>query len=42
MEMSVERCWNDTDRGKPKYLEKSLHTTSLTWADLGSKTVLHC
>jgi hypothetical protein len=22
--MSVEYWWNDTDRGKPKYLEKNL------------------
>jgi hypothetical protein len=24
MKMSVERWWNDTDRGTPKYLEKNL------------------
>jgi len=41
MKMSVERWWNDTDRGKLKYWEKTctsatLSATNLTWTDLGS------
>ena len=41
MKMSVERWWNDTDRGKLKYWEKTLWqcyscTTQLTLIEQGS------
>ena len=38
----MEHSWNDTDMGKPKYLQKTLlittlSTTNLTWTDPGLK-----
>jgi hypothetical protein len=45
MKMSMEHCWNDTDKGKLKYLEKSLSYchffhTNLTRRGLGSNKEL--
>jgi hypothetical protein len=31
MKMSVERCWSDTDRGKPKYWEMNLSLFHLVY-----------
>lgn len=36
MQMSVEHCWNDTDKEKPKYSEKNMSPAS----DTSSATVV--
>jgi len=35
MKMSVEHWWNETDREKLTYVEKSLSNTNLTYTGLG-------
>jgi hypothetical protein len=45
LNMSIEHCWNDTDRRKQKYSEKILFqrclpTTHTAQTDLGMKFVL--
>lgn len=45
-EMSLEHHWSATDRGRPKYPEKTccVATSSLTnptWSGLGSNPVFH-
>jgi hypothetical protein len=42
MKMSMETWWNNTDKGKPKYLEEKcpsaiLSTINLTWPGMRSR-----